>query len=75
MLDLIFASTHVLAADDIITWDALAKLGLAESPGVLSEEFKWVEQTLSEDVCYLRIFLTWVLPSVAMDFRNEQARM
>src|SRR5947207_13567753 len=74
-LDLTFASTHVLAVDDTITWDALAKLGLAESPGVLAEESEWVEQTLSDDVCYLHVFLTWMLPSVAMDLRNEQARI
>ena len=57
-LDLTFASTQVMAADDVITWDALKKLGLAESPGVLAEEFKWIEQTLSDDVCYLHVFLT-----------------
>ena len=26
-------------------------------------------------MCYLHVFLTWVLPSVAMDFRNERARI
>ena len=72
-LDLTFTSTHVLAAADAITWDALEKLGLAESRGVLAEEFRYIEQTLSDDVCYLHVFLTWVLPSAAMDFRNEQA--
>ena len=72
-LDLTFTSTHVLAAADAITWDALEKLSLAESRGVLAEEFKYIEKTLSDDVCYLHVFLTWVLPSAAMDFRNEQA--
>jgi len=74
-LDLTFASTHVLADADSITWDALEKLGLAESHGVLAEEFTWIERTLRDDACYLHLFLTWMLPSVAMDFRNEQARI
>jgi hypothetical protein len=74
-LDLTFvASGSVLTAADTITWDALSKLGLAEREGTLAEEFVWVEQNLRDDVCFLRVFLTWVFPAVAMDHRNEQAR-
>lgn len=74
-LDLTFASPPVLIDADTITWDALQKLGLAERTGVLTEEFQWVEQSLKDDVCFLRVFLTWVPPSVAMDFRDKQARI
>ena len=74
-LDLTFGAAHVLPAADTITWDALRELGLAGDDNVLAEEFEWVEKSLSEDACFLRVFLTWVLPSVAMEFRDQQAKI
>jgi len=76
VLDLTFgSSSSVLAAADAISWDALRDLGLAESEGKLTEEFEWVEKTLHDDQCFLRVFLTSCLPSEAMKLRDEQAKI
>ena len=75
-LDLTFRSSAlVLTTADTISWDALQHLGLADSPGTLAEEFEWVEKSLKEDQCFLRIFLTCWLPAEAMWLRDEQAKI
>jgi hypothetical protein len=74
-LDLTFtASSPVLTTADRISWDALRTLGLAEREGLMVEEFEWVEKGLSEELCFLRVFLMCAPPWDAMQLRNEQAR-
>ena len=74
-LDLTFVtSAPALAKADTITWDALAKLGLAVREGTLAEEFEWVERSMTDDACFLRVFLTWAPPWVAMELRNQRAQ-
>lgn len=75
-LDLTFmASAPVLDAGDAVSWDVLRNLGLSDNPGSLGEEFEWVERHLREDQCFLRIFLSYCLPSEAMWLRDEQAKI
>jgi hypothetical protein len=75
-LDLTFtASSPILTTGDTISWEALCTLGLAEREGQLAEEFEWVEKGLSEDTCFLRIFLDCAPPWDAMQLRNEQAEL
>lgn len=74
-LDLTFVtSSPVLTSEDTITWEQLCKLGLADQTHNLAEEFEWVEKSLHEEQCFLRVFLTWVLPSATVDLKDQQVR-
>lgn len=75
-LDLTFiASAPVLDAADAVSWGVLRTLGLSDNGGNLGEEFEWVERNLRDDQCFLRLFLSYCLPSDAMWLRDEQAKI
>ncbi|HEY6351963.1 MAG TPA: hypothetical protein VI636_21420 [Candidatus Angelobacter sp.] len=71
-LDLIFSTpAPVLTTADTITWDGLRTLGLVESEGTLAEEFEWVERSLTDNTCFLRVFLDgWTLQQV-IEIKSE----